>query len=52
MKMNDSKLSYVDCCMKLCGDEPFENMPNDDLDSIYYVAYGHWAFTKHASLIF
>ena len=44
VKRNNSKLAYVDCCMRLTGDMPFSEMTNDDLDSIYYVAFGHWAY--------
>ncbi len=42
-KRNNSTLTYVDCCMRLTGDSPFEEMSIDDLDSIYFVAFRHWA---------
>lgn len=36
---NNSKLAYVDCCMRLMDwHRPFEEMSNDDLDSLYAVA--------------
>lgn len=40
----NSKLSYVDCCMRLMGDTNFNSMSNDDLDALYFVAYKRWAF--------
>jgi hypothetical protein len=43
-KRNNSTLSYIDCCMRLTGDQPFSEMSNDDLDSIYAVAFKHWAY--------
>ena len=43
-KRNNSKLAYVDCCMRLIGDQPFSEMSNDDLDSIYFVTFNHWAY--------
>ena len=43
-RRNNSTLSYVDCCMRLTGDSPFEEMSNDDLDSIYAVAFKSWAY--------
>ena len=43
-RRNNSTLSYIDCCMRLTGDQLFENMSNDDLDSIYYVAFNRWAY--------
>jgi hypothetical protein len=43
-KRNNSTLSYIDCCMRLTGPLPFEDMSNDDLDSIYAVAFEHWAY--------
>jgi hypothetical protein len=43
-RRNNSTLSYIDCCMRLTGDRPFEEMTDDDLDSIYAVAFGHWAY--------
>jgi hypothetical protein len=43
--MNNSTLSYVDCCMRLIDESKrFEDMSNDDLDSVYYVATGRWAY--------
>lgn len=44
---NKSQLSYVDCCMRLCDDGcrwSFEDMSDDDLDSIYFVAFQRWAY--------
>jgi hypothetical protein len=43
-RMNNSTLSEIDCCMRLTGDRPFEDMSNDDLDSIYAVAFKRWAY--------
>lgn len=44
-RRNQSDLSYIDCCMRLTDDsKSFEEMSNDDLDSIYAVALGHWAY--------
>ncbi len=43
-KRNNSTLSYMDCCMRLTGDHAFEEMNNDDLDSIYFVAFGRWGY--------
>jgi hypothetical protein len=43
-RRNNSTLSYVDCCMRLTGDRSFYEMSNDDLDSIYFVAYNRWAW--------
>lgn len=41
---NNSQLSYIDCCMRLTDDSiSFESMTNDDLDSIYAVAFQRWA---------
>ena len=43
-KRNNSNLAYVDCCMRLTDwNRPFEEMSNDDLDSLYAVAFGRWA---------
>ena len=43
-KRNDSTLSYADCMLRLADESrAFEDMSNDDLDSIYYCAYGQWA---------
>lgn len=44
-RRNNSTLSYVDCCIRL-GDlsTTFESMSDDDLDSLYAVAYGRWAY--------
>lgn len=42
---NKSKLSYVDCCMRLIDESrSFEDMSDDDLDSIYFIATGRWAY--------
>lgn len=42
---NNSTLSYVDCCMRLADwNKPFEEMSNDDLDSLYFVAFKSWAY--------
>lgn len=42
---NNSKLSYIDCIIRLTDEHrPFEDMSDDDLDSIYAVAFGRWAF--------
>lgn len=43
-RRNNSTLSYVDCCMRLTGDRSFYGMSNDDLDSIYFIAFGNWAW--------
>jgi hypothetical protein len=43
-RRNNSTLSEIDCCMRLTGDRPFEDMENDDLDSIYAVAFKRWAY--------
>ena len=43
-RRNNSTLSYIDCCMRLIGDRSFWEMSDDDLDSIYFVAFGHWAW--------
>jgi hypothetical protein len=42
---NNSQLSYVDCCMRLYDESrPFEEMSDDDLDSIYAIAFNRWAY--------
>jgi hypothetical protein len=42
---NNSKLSFVDCCMRLVDwNRPFEEMSNDDLDSLYFVAFKSWSY--------
>lgn len=42
---NNSTLAYVDCAMRLCDWRyNFEKMSNDDLDSLYAVAFGRWAY--------
>lgn len=42
---NNSTLSYADCCLRLMDwDRSFESMSNDDLDSLYAVAFKRWAF--------
>lgn len=42
---NNSTLAYADCCMRIMDwNRPFEAMSNDDLDSIYAVAFGRWAY--------
>lgn len=44
-RRNNSTLSYVDCCIRLSdSSRAFEGMSNDDLDSIYAVAFGRWAY--------
>ena len=44
-KRNNSTLSYADCCIKLLNPyEAFEDMSNDDLDSLYAVAFQRWAY--------
>jgi hypothetical protein len=43
-RRNNSKLSFIDCSMRLIDDSKFEEMSNDDLDSIYYVAFRQWAY--------
>lgn len=44
-RRNNSTLSYVDCCMRLHDlERSFESMSNDDLDSLYAVAFGRWAY--------
>lgn len=43
-RRNNSTLSYIDCMMRLTVTTPFEEMTNDDLDSIYASAFGRWAY--------
>lgn len=43
-RTNNSKLSFVDCCMRLTGDYSFEAMTDDDLDCLYRVAFGRWPY--------
>lgn len=44
-RRNKSTLSYVDCCMRLRDlGRAFESMSDDDLDSLYAVAFGRWAY--------
>ena len=44
-KRNNSKLSYADCILRLTDrSRSFEDMSNDDLDSIYACAFGRWAY--------
>lgn len=44
-KRNNSTLSYADCCMRLTDwSYTFEDMSNDDLDSLYVVAFKRWAW--------
>ena len=44
-RRNNSTLSYADCCLRLMDfHRPFEAMENDDLDSIYAVAFKRWAY--------
>jgi hypothetical protein len=43
-RRNNSTLSTIDCYMILTDDRPFEEMTDDDLDSIYAVAFGRWAY--------
>ena len=43
-RRNNSTLAYGDCMLRLTDyNRPFENMSDDDLDSIYACAFGHWA---------
>lgn len=53
-RTNNSKLSYVDCCMRLMGDYSFSEMTNDDLDCLYRVAFGRWPYhmTKDAMVFY
>jgi hypothetical protein len=44
-KRNNSTLSPADCFNRLCNENyAFESMSNDDLDSIYYMAFERWAY--------
>ncbi len=44
-RMNNSTLAYVDCMIRLADNSrAFEGMSTDDLDSIYRVAFGRWAY--------
>ena len=43
-KRNSSTLSYADCCMILQSTKAFEGFSNDDLDSLYFVAFSRWAY--------
>jgi hypothetical protein len=44
-KRNNSTLSYADCCLRLNDlGRAFEAMSDDDLDSLYAVAFGRWAY--------
>lgn len=44
-KRNNSTLSYADCCIRLTDESrAFEGMSDDDLDSIYTVAFSRWAY--------
>jgi len=44
-RRNNSPLSYADCCMRLNDlSRAFESMSDDDLDSLYAVAFGRWAY--------
>lgn len=44
-KMNNSTLSYADCYLRLMDfNRPFESMTDDDLDSLYAVAFQRWAY--------
>lgn len=44
-KRNNSKLSFADCSNRLINEKySFEEMSNDDLDSIYYIAFDRWAY--------
>ena len=41
---NNSKLSFSDCCIILHDwNRSFEQMSNDDLDSLYFVVTKSWA---------
>ena len=45
LRRNYSTLSYVDCCMRLRDESMFfEDMSNDDLDSLYFIAFKRWAY--------
>lgn len=42
---NKSSLSYADCYIRLYdNNRPFEDMSDDDLDSLYFVAFNLWAY--------
>jgi len=42
---NKSKLSWADCYLRLASEDyPFELMSDDDLDSIYRIAFDRWAY--------
>lgn len=44
-KRNNSTLSWADCANRLGNDRyAFEDMSNDDLDSIYRFAFDRWAW--------
>jgi hypothetical protein len=43
-RRNNSTLSYIDCCMILTSDRPFEDIENDDLDSIYFATFNRRAY--------
>lgn len=44
-RRNNSTLSYADCMLRLTDDSrPFEDMSDDDLDSIYFIAHNRWAY--------
>lgn len=44
-KRNNSNLSAVDCYLRLSDEtRAFESMSDDDLDSIYFIAFGRWAY--------
>lgn len=43
--MNNSTLSYADCYLRLMDfNRAFESMTDDDLDSLYAVAFQRWAY--------
>lgn len=44
-KRNNSTLSAADCYLRLTDESrDFESMSDDDLDSIYAVAFSRWAY--------
>jgi hypothetical protein len=44
-RRNNSDLSYMDCMLRFGDDNRrFEDMSNDDLDSIYACVFGRWAY--------
>lgn len=44
-RRNNSDLSAADCYLRLTDESrAFEGMSNDDLDSIYAIAFGRWAY--------